>query len=386
MKYIPYGRQDITDEDIAEVVKVLKGDWLTQGPAIEQFEKSLSNYCGVAFSIACSNGTAALHLACLALDIGPGDIVWTSPNTFTASANCARYCGADVDFVDICPDTYNMSTELLEKKLVHAKQQNKLPKLVIPVHFAGQPCDMESIHQLSKKYGFKIVEDACHAVGGEYQNEKIGSCRYSDITVFSFHPVKIITTGEGGVCTTNDKILAEKMRLYQTHGITRNEDEMTTASEGNWYYQQKVLGYNYRITDIQCALGISQLKRINEYIEKREELVDFYNKALKTLSLILPTVTKNTRSAWHLYVVKINPEYNRKEVFDNLRQAGIGVNVHYIPAHLHPYYRALGFTPGDFPNAEQYYSQAISLPLYPRLTTEEQQFVVNTLRKAIACE
>lgn len=384
MKHIPYGRQHIGQDDIDEVVKVLKSDWLTQGPAIEKFENELSRYCNAGFSVVSSNGTTALHLACIALDVGSGDIVWTSPNTFVASANCARYCGADVDFVDICSKTYNMSAIALEEKLIQAKKHNKLPKVVVPVHFAGQSCDMQAIHKLSEQYGFKIIEDACHAIGGEYQQKKIGSCQYSDITVFSFHPVKIITTGEGGACVTNDKVLAEKMKLYRTHGITRNEEEMTTASEGGWYYQQKVLGFNYRITDIQCALGSSQLKRVDKYVEKREEIATTYNRELSHLPLVLPSQMGNARSAWHLYVVQVLPENNsRKNVFNKLRESGIGVNVHYSPVHLHPYYRKLGFNIGDFPRSEYYYNNTVSLPMYPTLSLEDQRYVICKLSEIL---
>ncbi len=382
MKFIPYGRQTISEADIHNVIEVLKSDWLTQGPAIEHFEQAVAKYCGATHGVAVMNATCALHLACLALKVGAGDRVWTSPNTFLASANCARYCGANIDFVDICAKTYNMSVAALEEKLKKAKQANKLPKVVIPVHFAGQSCDMRGIKKLADKYGFKIIEDASHAIGGRYLNEPIGNCRYSDITIFSFHPVKIMTTGEGGLALTHDKKLADQMRLLRSHGMTRDEALMTHPSQGGWYHEQVDLGFNYRITDIQCALGLSQLKRVDEFVKKRHELAAIYTQNLKDLPLVLPYQDPHTYSAFHLYVIQTTA---RKRVFDYLKNANIGVNVHYIPVHLQPYYRQLGFKERDFPVAEAYYHQAITLPLYTGLSLAEQDYVVTKLQEGLEC-
>lgn len=382
MKFIPYGRQNISEADIASVIEVLKSDWLTQGPMIERFEQAVSEYCGTAHGVAMMNATCALHLACLALDVGKGNRVWTSPNTFLASANCARYCGAEVDFVDICAKTYNMSVAALEEKLKKAKQINKLPKVVISVHFAGQSCNMLSIKKLADEYGFKIIEDASHAIGGRYLNEPIGNCRYSDITIFSFHPVKIMTTGEGGLAVTQDKKLADKMRLLRSHGMTRDEARMTSPSPGAWYYEQVDLGFNYRITDIQCALGLSQLKRVDEFVRKRHEFAAIYTQNLKDLPLVLPYQDPNTYSAFHLYVIQTS---DRKKVFDYLKSANIGVNVHYIPVHLQPYYCQFGFKMGDLPVAEAYYQQAITLPLYYDLIPTQQNYVITKLQEGLEC-
>lgn len=383
---IPYGRQDINQTDIDAVVNVLKSDYLTQGPQVPFFEKAVSKYCGADFGVAVNSATSALHIACLALGLGKGDWLWTSPNSFVASANCGLYCDANVDFVDIDLKTYNLSVEELERKLIKAKLCNKLPKIVIPVHFAGQSCNMKRIHSLSKKYGFKIIEDASHAIGGKYLEKPIGGCHYSDITVFSFHPVKIITTAEGGLATTNDKRLAERMELFRSHGVTRNQNLMTKESEGDWYYQQVDLGFNYRMTELQAALGISQIKKIDHFIEKRHVVFNRYNELLHDLDIIKPYQNKNNFSALHLYPIQIEinkVSKSRKQIFQKLRENGIGVSVHYIPIHTQPFYRKIGFKQGDFPNAELYYSRAISIPLFHAMTFDQQNQVVTTLEKIL---
>ncbi len=380
---IPYGRQDINEADIDAVVEVLRSDWLTQGPMVPCFEQAVANYCGAAHAVAVNSATSALHLACLALDLGPGDRLWTSPNTFVASANCGLYCGAQVDFVDIDPRTYNLCPNALARKLEQAESEGRLPKVVVPVHFAGQPCDMAAIHALAREYGFRIIEDASHAIGGRYRSEPIGNGRYSDITVFSFHPVKIITTGEGGMALTNDAELAGRMARLRTHGITRDPAQMTHEPDGPWYYQQIELGFNYRMTDIQAALGYSQLQRLDEFVARRHELADRYDALLADLPVITPWRDPDAWSAFHLYVIRLDERragQSRRAVFEALRQRGIGVNVHYIPVHTQPYYRALGFAEGDDPEAERYYREAISLPLYPGLAEAEQDFVVEQLR------
>ncbi len=380
---IPYGRQSISQADIDAVVEVLRSDWLTQGPMIPRFEKAVAKYCGARSAVACTSGTAALHLACLALGISPGDSVWTSPNTFVASANCARYCGAEVDFVDIDPRTYNMCVQALEKKLALAKRRGRLPKAVIPVHFAGQACDMENIAALAREYGFFVIEDASHAIGGEYKSQKIGSCSHSHMTVFSFHPVKIVTTGEGGMVLTNEPELAKRAALFASHGITKDPALMVEPSHGAWYYQQLELGYNFRMTDIQAALGFSQLQRIDDFIARRRALATRYNSALSDLPLVLPWQSPNSLSAWHLYTIRLQPGSSRNarhEVFEALSASGIGTQVHYIPVHTQPYYRNLGFETGNFPEAEQYYEDALSLPLYYELSYEHQDEVVAALR------
>lgn len=376
---IPYGRQDISESDIAAVVEVLKSDWLTQGPAIGRFEAAVSEYCQSNYAVAVSNATAALHLACLALELGPGDILWTSPNTFVASANCALYCGALVDFVDIDVRTYNMSVDALRAKLIGAEREGRLPKVVVPVHFAGQCCEMREIKLLANQYGFRIIEDASHAIGGQYLGKPIGNCEFSDITVFSFHPVKIITTGEGGLALTNDASLAGSMQRLRSHGITRDARQMTSSSEGPWYYQQIELGYNYRITDIQAALGASQMTRLDDFLRLRQNIALAYDAALRSLPVNLPWQHPDTSSAYHLYPIRV-PANSRKRIFEGLRAAGVGVNVHYIPVHMQPYYRQLGPYAGSFPNAEKYYSEAISLPMYPSLGSEQQTYVIATLR------
>lgn len=384
---IPYGRQHINDDDVASVVEVLKSDWLTQGPAVPRFESALASYTGARHAVAVTNGTAALHLACLALDLRPGDYLWTVPNTFVATANAARCCGADVDFVDIDPRTYLMSVEALAGKLERASREKKLPKIVAPVHFAGQSCDMRSIHALGRRFGFRIVEDAAHAIGADYLDGKVGNCRYSDIAIFSFHPVKIITTGEGGALTTNDSALATRLAELRTHGITRDSGRMNGPSEGDWYYQQIELGLNYRLTDLQAALGISQMKRIDGFIAWRRSLAARYDERLSNLPLTTPWQDPDGRSAYHLYPIRLDIDRLRKtrrEIFDELRAAGIGVNVHYIPVHLQPYYRALGFKDGDYPNAERYYAGAITLPLFATMTDEEQATVIERLHAILA--
>ena len=386
MSYIPYGKQDISEEDIASVVSVLKSDYLTQGPKVPEFENALASYCGSNHAIAVNSATSALHIACLALGLGEGDFLWTSPITFVASANCGLYCGAQVDFVDIDPHTYNMSAEALEKKLIQAQAVGALPKIVVPVHLTGQPCDMRAIHALACKYGFKIIEDASHAVGGRYQNLPIGNCKYSDITVFSFHPVKIITTAEGGAALTNDADLASKMNLFRSHGITKDENCFQKNSDGPWYYEQIALGFNYRMTELQAALGVSQLKRVDEFVSRRHELVNRYNKLLKDLPLTTPFQTEDGYSAYHLYVIRLNNQSIDKshlQVFELLRGFGIGVNLHYIPVYRHPYYRNMGFDQNGFPSAEKYYQEAISLPMFSAMSFEEQDQVVSALKRAI---
>ena len=380
---IPYGRQDITPEDIAAVEAVLHSDFLTQRPAIPGFEKALAAYCGAARGVAVCNATAALHMACLALGLGPGDCLWTSPNTFVASANCGLYCGAEVDFVDTDPATYNMSVAALDARLVAAAAEGRLPKVVIPVHFAGQSCEMRAIHALGQQYGFRIIEDASHAVGATYLGEPVGNCRYSDITIFSFHPVKIITTAEGGMAMTNDPALAERMERLRSHGITRDPAAMAWDSEGPWYYQQVELGYNYRITDLQAALGHSQLARLDDYVARRHAIAARYDAALAGLPLTTPWQHPDSRSALHLYPIRLHDAARRREVFEALRAAGIGVNVHYIPVHTQPHYHRLGFRPGDFPEAERYYAGAISLPMFPTLTPAQQDEVVAALARVL---
>lgn len=381
--YIPYGRQNITQDDVDAVIEVLRSDFLTQGPCVKKFEEEVANYCGVKHSVSCTSATSALHLACLALDLGPGDWLWTSPITFVASANCALYCGAQVDFVDIDPSSYNMCTDALEEKLIKAKEQNRLPKVVVPVHLCGQSCDMEVIKKLSEIYNFKIIEDASHAIGGQYKNSPIGSCKYSDITVFSFHPVKIITTGEGGMALTDNEDLAETMSLLRSHGITREQNKMVSESDGPWYYQQIALGFNYRMTDIQAALGLSQLKKLDEYVAHRQLIAKRYDQKLCDFPMDIPVIAKNCFSALHLYSIQLHDADIRRRVFDDLRSHGIGVNIHYIPVYRQPYYQNIGFKISDFPNAESFYSRAISLPMYPTMTDNQQDKVIQTLHTAL---
>jgi UDP-4-amino-4,6-dideoxy-N-acetyl-beta-L-altrosamine transaminase len=384
---IPYGRQSISEADIQAVVDVLKSDFLTQGPVVPAFEEAVATYCGAEYGVAMNSATSALHLACVALGVGPGDRVWTSPLTFVASSNAALYCGAEVDFVDVDERTHNMCPAKFEQKLDQAAKAGTLPKVVIPVHLAGQSCDMEAIHAAASRHGVRILEDASHAIGGSYRSEPVGNCRYSDIAIFSFHPVKIVTTGEGGMAMTNDARLAELMQLDRTHGITRDPAQLVHADEGPWYYEQQRLGFNYRMTDISAALGLSQMARIDDFLARRRELAARYDEAFAELPVITPWQHPDTLSAWHLYVIRIDRRRIRRshrEVFDALREGGIGVNLHYIPVYRQPYYRALGFGQGHCPNAESYYAEAISLPMYADLAEEEQKQVVAAVAEAVA--
>lgn len=382
---IPYGRQSVDASDIDAVVEILQSDFLTQGPAVERFERAVADYVGVRLAVAVNSATSALHLACRALGLGKGDFLWTSPNTFVASANCGLYCGASVDFVDIDPKTYNLSIAALEEKLEVASRLGRLPKVIVVVHFAGQPCDMEEIGRLRRKYGFSVIEDASHAIGAKYKDKKIGDCSWSDITVFSFHPVKLITTGEGGMALTRREDLHQKMLLLRTHGITRDPTKMTGTKEGEWYYEQIDLGYNYRMTDIQAALGWSQLRRLDGFLARRREQVKRYNEAFNALPVTRPWEDPRANSAWHLYVLLVEGATDiRGHVFAVLRERKIDVNVHYIPVHLQPYYRALGFHRGDFPVAERYYEKALTIPLYPAMTEEQQDYVIKTVREAVS--
>lgn len=379
---IPYGRQSISAEDIAAVDAVLRSDFLTQGPAVPAFESAIAQYCGAPHAVAVSSATAALHMACMALDLGAGDWLWTSPNTFVASANCALYCGAQVDFVDIDPQTYNLCALRLAEKLEQAKQAGRLPKVVVAVHFSGQSCDMAAIWELSQRYGFAVIEDASHAIGASYRGEHVGNCSYSHMTVFSFHPVKIITTAEGGLLTTRDPALYERLTRLRSHGITRDAAQMTHAPEGPWYYQQIELGYNYRMTDMQAALGLSQFQRLDDFIAARRKHVARYRELLSGLPVVLPVEAEEGNSAWHLYVIRVKDQ-PRRQVFERLRESGIGVNVHYIPVHLQPHYQRMGFKPGDFPESERYYDAAISLPMYATLSPAQQDVVADALRQAL---
>lgn len=384
---IPYGRHDVTGDDIDAVVSVLKSDFLTQGPNVEIFENSVATKVGANHAIAVNSATSALHIACLALGLSKGDWLWTTPISFVASANCGLYCGARIDFVDIDERYNNICPDRLEEKLIFATKKNCLPKILIAVHLSGQPCEMEKIYKLSIKYGFNVIEDASHAIGAKYKGDYVGSCRYCDITIFSFHPVKIITTGEGGMALTNSALLADKMSLLRSHGITRERHQMTRDSDGPWYYQQIDLGFNYRMTELQAALGISQLRRLDAYVRKRNELAERYNKHLTNLPISLPETHTASYSARHLYVIRLHLQelkLTHLEIFDSLREAEIGVNLHYIPIHLQPYYSKYGFKSGDFPNAENYYKTAITLPLYPKLKNEEQDYVVKILKGALS--
>lgn len=381
---IPYGRQDIRQEDVDAVVEVLRSDFLTQGPVVPQFEASLARTGGARFAVAVNSATSALHIACLALDLGPGDRLWTSPITFVASANCGLYCGAEVEFVDIDSDTFNMSPDALAIKLKKAAAQGTLPKVIVPVHMCGQSCDMKRISDLARGYGVRVIEDASHAIGGSYEGAPVGNCAYSDITVFSFHPVKIVTSAEGGAALTNDPELAARMELLRSHGITRDPAQMTRAPDGPWYYQQIGLGWNYRMTEMQAALGLTQMARLAEYVDRRNTLADRYDAALAGLPLDLPGRLSKSRSSFHLYVIRLHDATQHRPVFEALRAAGIGVNLHYIPVHLQPYYRAMGFEEGDFPTAEAYYSRAISIPLYASMSDEQQDTVIAQISKAMA--
>ena len=383
---IYYGKQDINEADIQAVEAVLRSDFLTQGPAIERFEQRVAAYCGVKYAVAVCNATSALHIACLAAGLGKGDLLWTSPITFVASANCARYCGADVDFVDIDENTYNMSVPALEQKLQEAQEQGRLPKIVVPVHMAGQSCDMRAIKKLSEEYGFTLLEDASHCVGADYADTKVGSCAYSDMAVLSFHPVKIITTGEGGMVLTNDAALYEQLCLYRSHGITRDPKHMTKESDGDWYYQQVALGFNYRMTDIQAALGASQMDRLDEFVARRRALAARYNELLSDLPLRAPFVLEEAQPSWHLYIVRIDFDRVRKtkqQIFAEMRARGIALNLHYIPVHTQPYYEALGFHAEDCSAAVEYYREALTLPLYPSMTDAEQEMAARALREVL---
>jgi UDP-4-amino-4,6-dideoxy-N-acetyl-beta-L-altrosamine transaminase len=380
---IHYGRQHISQSDIDSVIEVLKSDFITQGPVVPIFETNVANYCGANHAIATNSATAALHIACLALEIGPGDIVWTSSSSFVSSSNCALFCGAKVDFVDIDPNTYNMSVEKLSEKLADAKIKGLLPKVIIPVHLCGQSCDMKAIYNLSKKYNFKIIEDASHAIGGKYKNKPVGSCEYSDITVFSFHPVKIITTGEGGMALTNDSKLFNLLKMYRSHGITSDNNQMLSRPNDEiWNYQQLFLGFNYRMTDIQAALGNSQIKRLDEIVEARHRIANKYHQAFKDLPIQIPWQHPLTYSSYHLYPIRVNYQQsnkNQQTVYDLFLDSGINVNLHYIPIYRQPYYEALGFKAGHCPESEKYYKETISIPLYPTLTSDEQNRVIKVL-------
>jgi UDP-4-amino-4,6-dideoxy-N-acetyl-beta-L-altrosamine transaminase len=383
---IPYGRQDIQQSDIDAVLEVLTSDFLTQGPKVPAFEQAVADKVGARHALAVNSATSALHIACLALGLGEGDWLWTTPVTFVASANCGLYCGAKVDFVDIDPRTYNLCPQALEAKLEQADKEGRLPKVVVAVHLCGQPCDMQALHALSQRYGFKLIEDASHAIGGQYQNDYIGNGRYSDITVFSFHPVKIITTAEGGMAMTNDDTLAERMNLLRSHGVTRDPALMTHEADGPWYYQQVDLGFNYRMTELQAALGVSQMARLDDYVARRNALADRYDDLLAELPVTIPWQHPDSYSGRHLYVIRLDLERittRHRQVFESLREQGIGVNLHYIPVHTQPYYQQMGFQQGDFPLAEAYYAEAISLPLYPGLSEAQQDKVVATLRSAL---
>ena len=383
---IPYGRQDISQADIDAVVAVLQSDFLTQGPQVPLFEQTVARHVSAKHGLAVNSATSALHIACLALGLGPGDWLWTSPVTFVASANCGLYCGAQVDFVDIDPRTYNLCPKALEAKLVAAEQVGKLPKVLVAVHLCGQPCDMEAIHALGQKYGFKIIEDASHAIGGKYKGEFIGNGRYSDITVYSFHPVKIITTAEGGMALTNSDELAHQMALLRSHGITRDTTHMTHAPDGPWYYQQIGLGYNYRMTELQAALGVSQMQRLDAFVQRRHQLAQRYDRLLASLPVTTPWQHPDSYSGLHLYVVRLQLDkitQTHRQVFEALREQGIGVNLHYIPVHTQPYYQRMGHKMGDYPQSEQYYAEAISLPMYQTLTFGQQDQVLNALKLSI---
>ena len=386
MSSIPYGRQDIAQADIDSVVEVLRSDFLTQEPVVPQFEEAVAAYCGAGHALAVNSATSALHIACLASDLGPGDWLWTTPITFVASSNCALYCGAQVDFVDIDPRTYNLCAEALAKKLAVAEREGRLPKVVVAVHLSGQPCDMQAIHSLGQRYGFRVIEDASHAIGGRYRGEPIGNGRYSDVTVFSFHPVKVITTAEGGMAVTNDPELARRMDLLRSHGITRDPALMTQEPDGPWYYQQLELGFNYRMTELQAALGLSQMERLDRFVERRHALARRYDEMLTDLPITLPWQHPDSHSGLHLYVVRLELDRivkSHRQVFEELRAGGIGVNLHYIPVYRQPYYQSMGFEAESFPEAEAYYAEAISIPMFPALTEEQQDRIVAAFREIV---
>lgn len=385
MALIPYSRQDIDEDDIAAVTAVLRSDFLTQGPQVPAFEAEFATAHRASHAVAVSNATSALHLACLAFGIGPGSRVWTTPNSFLASANCALYCGADVDFVDIDPVTRNMSVVALSAKLEVAARAGHLPRVVIPVDFAGLPCDLAEMRELAERFGFRLLEDASHATGAHYRGLPVGG-GYAHATVFSLHAVKIITTGEGGMVLTQDAELAAQLRLLRSHGVTRDPLQFEHACDGPWAYEQHVLGHNCRMTEVQAALGRSQLQRLPLLQARREALAQRYDRLLSDLPLKLPARLSDRVSAWHLYAVEVDPRratVTRHQVFETLRAAGIGANVHYIPIHTQPYYQRLGFCRGDFPRAEAYYAQTLSLPMYPGLSFAEQDSVVEALRAAL---
>jgi UDP-4-amino-4,6-dideoxy-N-acetyl-beta-L-altrosamine transaminase len=387
MQTIPYGRQQVTQDDVDAVVSVLQSDFLTQGPVVPRFERAVAEYCGAGHGLAVNSATSALHIACMALGLGPGDTLWTTPISFVASANCGIYCGASVDFVDIDPRTYNLCPIALERKLVEAQKSGRLPKVVVAVHLCGQPCDMRAIQTLADRFGFKVIEDASHAIGGRYLGEPIGNCKYSDISVFSFHPVKIITTAEGGMALTNDAGLAQRMDLLRSHGITRDPARMTHEPDGPWYYQQIDIGFNYRMTELHAALGLSQVARLDQYVARRHALVEHYEAAFAGLPVTRPWQHPDGYSGLHLYVIRLQLDKvgrSHRQVFESLREQGIGVNLHYIPIHTQPFYQRMGFQVGDFPEAERYYREAISLPLFPAMSDEDQQRVISALRRSIA--
>lgn len=378
MKTIPYGHQYIDKEDIESVLKVLRSDWLTQGPMVEKFERVVADYCGAKYAVAVSNGTAALHIACLAAGIKKDDEVITSPITFVASANCIVYCGGKPVFADVQADIPNIDPKEIEKKIT------KKAKAIIPVHYSGHPCDMREIHQIANKNKLTVIEDGAHALGAEYSGSKIGSCRYSDMTTFSFHPVKHITTGEGGMVTTNSRRLYERLLLFRNHGITKNRKKIKKCDEP-WYYEQQVLGYNYRITDFQCALGISQLQKLNKFIKKRRKIVKIYNKRLSELKGVDLPIEKNyVSSAWHLYYIRIKAAKMRRAVFEKLTNSGIGCQVHYIPVYLQPYYKKHGYMRGLCPNAEKFYRSEITIPLFQGMSSMTITKIVGALVKILS--
>lgn len=380
---IPYGKQDLNQADIDAVVEVLQSDWLTQGPKVPAFEQAVCDYTGAKYAVAVNSATSALHLACLALGVGPGDLVWTSPITFVASANCALYCGADIDFVDVDAATGNMCPKALQQKLIDAYANGKLPKVVIPVHLCGHSCDMEAIAALAKEYGFKLIEDASHAIGGSFHGHKIGSGYYSDITIFSFHPVKIITSAEGGMALTNSEALAQNMAALRSHGVTRDASQLHRPDEGGWYYEQHQLGFNYRMTELQAALGLSQMTRLDEFVSHRNRISEHYDSALAPLPLSIVRPLDNSISGRHLYVIRLQQPEKRRALFDELRQQGIQVHVHYFPVHLQPFYMGLGFKEGDFPNAEHFYKAILTLPLFPTLSDVERDYICSQIARVI---